>query len=76
MNALWLKRWLSGLLSFAYNDGVGQFPSRTVRRLRIILPIIALIAVGALWATARVIPGDLASLVAMSGIDVKSNSVP
>jgi lipopolysaccharide export system protein LptC len=49
--------------------------SRTVRRLRIILPIIALIAVGALWATARVIPGDLASLVAMSGIDVKSNSV-
>jgi len=55
--------------------GKAQKHSRTVRRLRIILPIIALVAIGALWATARVIPGDLASLVAMSGIDVKSNSV-
>jgi lipopolysaccharide export system protein LptC len=52
-----------------------QNHSRLVRRLRIILPAIALVAIGALWATARVIPGDLASLVAMSGIDVKSNSV-
>jgi len=49
--------------------------SRLVKRLRIILPAIALAAIGALWATARVIPGDLASLVALSGIDVKSNSV-
>jgi len=49
--------------------------SRLVKRLRIILPAIALVAIGAVWATARVIPGDLASLVAMSGIDVKSNSV-
>lgn len=52
-----------------------QKHSRTVRRLRIVLPIVAVIAIGALWATARVIPGDLASLVAMSGIDIKSNSV-
>ncbi len=57
----------------AYNRAAKH--SRTVRRLRIVLPIIAVIAIGALWATARVIPGDLASLVAMSGIDVKSNSV-
>ena len=52
-----------------------QKHSRLVRRLRIVLPVIAVLAIGAVWATARVIPGDLASLVAMSGIDVKSNSV-
>ncbi|MEJ0096804.1 MAG: hypothetical protein WDM84_00950 [Bauldia sp.] len=49
--------------------------SRLVRRLRFILPALALLALVAVWATARVIPGDLASLVAISGIDVKSNSV-
>ena len=49
--------------------------SRLVRRLKFILPALAVILVIALWATARVIPGDLASLVAISGIDVKSNSV-
>ena len=49
--------------------------SRLVRRLKFILPALAVVAVGALWATARVVPGDLASLVAISGIDVKSNSV-
>jgi lipopolysaccharide export system protein LptC len=49
--------------------------SRLVRRLKFILPTVAIVAVVAVWATARVIPGDLASLVAISGIDVKSNSV-
>jgi lipopolysaccharide export system protein LptC len=49
--------------------------SRLVRRLKFVLPTLAIVAVLAVWATARVIPGDLASLVAISGIDVKSNSV-
>jgi len=46
-----------------------------VRRLKFILPTLAILAIVAFWATARIIPGDLAALVAVAGIDAKSNSV-
>jgi lipopolysaccharide export system protein LptC len=49
--------------------------SALVRSLKFVLPAIALGAVVAFWATARIIPGDLASLVASAGIDPKTNSV-
>jgi lipopolysaccharide export system protein LptC len=52
-----------------------QRHSTLVRRLKFILPTIVVIAIAAFWGTARFIPGDLASLVAISGIDAKSNSV-
>jgi lipopolysaccharide export system protein LptC len=52
-----------------------QRHSKLVRRLKFILPAIVVIAIAAFWGTARFIPGDLASLVAVSGIDTKSNSV-
>ena len=49
--------------------------SRLVRRLRIILPVLAVAGVVIFWGTARFIPGDLASLIKVAGIDVNSNSV-
>jgi lipopolysaccharide export system protein LptC len=49
--------------------------SSTVRRLRIILPAIAIVAVAVFWMTLKVVPGDLASLIAVAGIDTKTNSV-
>lgn len=49
--------------------------SRLVRRLKFILPALALAAIAVFWGTARFIPGDLASLVAIAGIDATSNSV-
>lgn len=49
--------------------------SALVRNLKFILPTLAILAIVAFWATARVIPGDLASLVAVATIDPKSNSV-
>lgn len=49
--------------------------SSLVRNLRYILPTIAIIAVVGFWASARVIPGDLKSLVNVATIDPKSNSV-
>jgi lipopolysaccharide export system protein LptC len=49
--------------------------STLVRRLKYILPALALAGVAVFWGTARIIPGDLAALVAVAGIDEKSNSV-
>jgi lipopolysaccharide export system protein LptC len=49
--------------------------SRRVRRLRYILPGLAILGVVIFWGTARFIPGDMESLVESSGIDVKTNSV-
>ena len=49
--------------------------SKFVRRLKFILPTLAIIGIAVFWGTARFIPGDLASLVAVAGIDAKSNSV-
>jgi lipopolysaccharide export system protein LptC len=49
--------------------------STLVRRLKYILPALALCGVAVFWGTARIIPGDMASLVAVAGIDEKSNSV-
>lgn len=49
--------------------------SRRVRRLKYILPGLAILGVVVFWATARFIPGDMESLVQSSGIDVKTNSV-
>jgi lipopolysaccharide export system protein LptC len=49
--------------------------SGTVRRLRIILPAIALLAVILFWMSIKIVPGDLASLIAVAGIDTKTNSV-
>jgi lipopolysaccharide export system protein LptC len=49
--------------------------SRLVRRLRYILPALAIAGVVVFWGTARFIPGDLASLIKVSGIDTTNNSV-
>ena len=49
--------------------------SVVVRSLKFVLPALAVAAVVAFWASARIIPGDLNSLVASAGIDAKSNSV-
>jgi lipopolysaccharide export system protein LptC len=49
--------------------------SGLVRRLRYILPALAIAGVVVFWGTARFIPGDLASLIKVSGIDVNNNSV-
>jgi len=49
--------------------------SGTVRRLRIILPLIIIVAVVAFWATLKLVPGNIASLIAVAGIDAKTNSV-
>jgi lipopolysaccharide export system protein LptC len=49
--------------------------SGTVRWLRIILPAIAIVAVAIFWMTLKIVPGDLASLIAVAGIDTKTNSV-
>jgi len=49
--------------------------SGTVRRLRIILPLIIIIAIVAFWATLKLVPGNIASLIAVAGIDAKTNSV-
>ena len=46
-----------------------------VKRLRIILPALAIAGVVVFWATVRSVPGDFANLVKMSGINVASNSV-
>jgi lipopolysaccharide export system protein LptC len=55
--------------------GAAERHSRRVRLLKFALPALALIGVAIFWGTARIIPGDLASLVEVSGIDVESNSV-
>jgi lipopolysaccharide export system protein LptC len=49
--------------------------SSLVRSLKFVLPTIAILAIVVFWATARVTPGDLASLVSVASIDPKSNSV-
>jgi lipopolysaccharide export system protein LptC len=49
--------------------------SGVVRWLRFILPAIAALAIVGFWASARVVPGDLQSLVSVASIDPKSNSV-
>jgi lipopolysaccharide export system protein LptC len=55
--------------------GAAERHSRRVRFLKFALPALALLGVGIFWGTARIIPGDLASLIEVSGIDVESNSV-
>lgn len=49
--------------------------SRRVKALRFILPGLAILAIGVFWASARFIPGDMASLVESAAIDTTSNSV-
>lgn len=49
--------------------------SSLVRRLRFILPGLAVAGVALFWATARFLPGDMDALVQSSGIDVQTNSV-
>jgi lipopolysaccharide export system protein LptC len=49
--------------------------SRLVRRLRYILPALAVAAMGVFWATIRFIPSDLATIVSLPSIDAASNSV-
>ena len=55
--------------------GAAQRHSRLVRRLRIVLPAVAVAGILVFWASAHFIPSDLASLISNAGIDVKSNSV-
>jgi lipopolysaccharide export system protein LptC len=46
-----------------------------VRRLKIILPALAIIGAGVFWTTMHFIPTDLAAIAKGAGIDVNSNSV-
>jgi lipopolysaccharide export system protein LptC len=46
-----------------------------VKRLKIILPALALVGAGAFWATVHFVPTDLASIAKGAGIDVNANSV-
>lgn len=46
-----------------------------MRYLKFILPGIALLAIAVFWGSARFVPGDMESLVEVSGIDTTSNSV-
>ncbi len=55
--------------------GAAERHSRRVRFLKFALPALALVGAAVFWGTARLIPGDMASLVEVSGIDVESNSV-
>ena len=52
-----------------------QRHSRLVRRLKIVLPALAVGGILLFWASAHFVPGDLAGLISSAGIDVKSNSV-
>lgn len=52
-----------------------QRHTRWVRRLRVILPVLAVMGVGLFWATSRIIPSDLATLISLAGIDPATNSV-
>jgi lipopolysaccharide export system protein LptC len=49
--------------------------SRRVRWLKIVLPALAIAGAGVFWATSRIIPSDLATLISLAGIDPASNSV-
>jgi lipopolysaccharide export system protein LptC len=49
--------------------------SSVVRRLRFILPAIAAVAIVAFWASAKVIPGGMQSVVSVASIDPTTNSV-
>ncbi len=49
--------------------------STRVRWLRLLLPGVALLAVGIFWASARYAPSNMESLVESAGIDTESNSV-
>ncbi len=49
--------------------------SRIVRVLKYVLPGLAILGGVAFWASARVVPGDMAAIVQSAGIDVESNSV-
>ncbi|MCR4282248.1 MAG: LPS export ABC transporter periplasmic protein LptC [Bauldia sp.] len=55
--------------------GAAMRHSRLVRRLKFILPGLALLGVAVFWGTARFIPGGLDALVQSAGIDMESNSV-
>lgn len=55
--------------------GAAERHSAWVRRLKFILPALALLGVTAFWASARFVPGNLDALVEASGIDAGSNSV-
>jgi lipopolysaccharide export system protein LptC len=49
--------------------------SRVVRVLKYVLPALAILGGVTFWASARVVPGDMAAIVQSAGIDVESNSV-
>jgi lipopolysaccharide export system protein LptC len=57
----------------AYRDA--QRHSRLVGTLKWLLPALVVLGGIVFWASARIIPGDLANLVSIAGIDAKSNSV-
>ena len=49
--------------------------SRLVRRLRYILPALAIAAAGLFWGTVRFTPSDLATILSLPSIDAGSNSI-
>ncbi len=49
--------------------------SRLVRRLKFVLPAMAIAAVALFWATVRFIPSDLAAIVSLPSIDAASHSI-
>jgi len=49
--------------------------SRLVRRLKYILPALAIAAAGLFWGTIRFMPSELATIVSLSTVEAESNSV-
>jgi lipopolysaccharide export system protein LptC len=49
--------------------------SRLVRRLKVILPVVAVLAVAVFWGAIRFIPTDLATIAKGAGIDATSQSI-
>jgi lipopolysaccharide export system protein LptC len=46
-----------------------------VRRLKVVLPLLAVAGAGLFWATARFVPSDLATIAQNAGIDVTAQSI-
>jgi len=49
--------------------------SRLVRRLKYILPALAIAGAGGFWATARYMPSDLALVASLANLDIEDNAI-
>jgi lipopolysaccharide export system protein LptC len=74
----------AGRRRFHYDPGRGRGTdafdaarrhSSRVRWVKIVLPVLALVAVAVFWGSAQFIPTDLATIARLSGIDAASESI-